>query len=181
MPIRYNEIPSQILFLNLMKAIESFHARFICNNKNDFEKRINENFNHESKRDIFYRLLWSNDQQSKKSILLISRIYDLLIIKNGDLFYDYWHHTDFPQRLKYTRNYYTHYNEKLKERIFSGENLDKANYFLMRLIEYHICNYIGVDIIDKTRQSLNNTNMMFWAHDIRDQFMSNLPKIKKLE
>lgn len=172
MPIRYREIPSEIIFLNLMQAIESFHARCICNEKKDFRTRIDEHFkNHSStNRDFFDTLLWNRDQQRKKDILLISRIYDLLIMKDAGLFDEYWHHTNFPEILRDTRNYYTHYKESLKEKIFIGESLEKVIFFLKHLLEYHICDYIGVDIRDKTLQSLNHANMRNWAENIRKQY-----------
>lgn len=155
---RYRHMPPEMIFLNMVQALETFHSRFFYNDKK--EKYIesvyerfgrNPNFNHIEK------LLLSDSQMDKNCnyIILVSRLNDLLIGQFNGLFSNfYMSENPYAQRIADTRHYYTHYGKSKEAKAFKGEDLLEAIYILRLLLEYYICQVLKVDIEDVTREKL---------------------------
>ena len=90
-------------------------------------------------------------------IILVSRLNDLLIGNYNTLFIDYWRgEDDYAQKIADTRHYYTHYGKSKEKKALKGDELRDAIFVLSRLLEYHICLILGVNIEGKVRESLSS-------------------------
>ena len=146
-----NEIYSpEVIFLNLVQALETFHARFIADTKALYRKHIDEvlaPFQDANVKRTWWDFLFGKKQEARKDILLSCRIADL-VFANGEICYwQYWggNQFQFVDRIVSTRNYFTHYNEKKKDSIFSNEELPFINEHLSCLLKYHILLRLGYD------------------------------------
>lgn len=112
--------------------------------------------------DIFDELkgkLLSDTQMDENCnyIILVSRLNDLLIGDYNTLFIDYWRcEDDYAQKIADTRHYYTHYGKSKEKKALKGDDLKDAIYVLGRLLEYHICLILGIDIEENVKQSLSS-------------------------
>ena len=81
----------------------------------------------------------------------------MLIGNYNPLFIDYWRgEDDYAQKIADTRHYYTHYGKSKEKKALKGDELKDAIFVLSRLLEYHICLVLGIDIEEKVRQSLSS-------------------------
>ena len=99
-----------------------------------------------------------SDQQIKntRSIVLLSRISDLLINTDDGVFHTYYQiKPDFSRKVVDSRNYYTHYDEKKKAKAFSKEELIEATQVLILLLEHRVSLLLGVDNSNQIRSSLS--------------------------
>ncbi len=75
--IKYQDMPSEMVFLNMVQALETFHSRFIYDNKKDkYIKSVTERFG-DSER---YKKLLLNDTQMDKNcnfIILVSHLNEI--------------------------------------------------------------------------------------------------------
>lgn len=146
-------------FLNITQALETYHARFKANTLRDFKQRIKEIMlknRPEScyKGDTDFLL-----KGSEKTLTLQSRLADLLLaefkiwIDTGDI-----SRFEFPRVIAKTRNYYTHYNESIKnkERVLTREELGVYNRVLLYMLEYHLLSELGFTNTDEIREKLND-------------------------
>lgn len=133
------------VFLNLVQALETYHSRFITNNIDSFKARIE---------DIVKEIPDDGKQgwrgfllaYSNRFITLESRLADLLIANwkthfdTGKISY-----IDFPSVIAHSRNYYIHYDERIKEkfRVLSEEELSFYNRSLIQILEYYILQELG--------------------------------------
>lgn len=133
------------IFLNIIQALETYHARFVTNSLDEFKLRI-ENIvadTFDSNAEKYRTYLLAN---SHKFITLESRIADLLLARwkvhfdTGEI-----KHLDFPSVIAHTRHYYTHYDEsiKVKHRVLSEEELQFYNRSLLQILEYYILLELG--------------------------------------
>ena len=149
----YTNIPTKVRFLLLIQALETFHARFINDNKKYYIKRVESillnGINHE--------LLYID--KNKKHITLYERICDLCYA-DGNIPFPQTNYRELIEKLVRTRHYYTHYDEKRREEgIFAINKL--LNEFLKSLLEYHILTIIGFDdkfIKDTMKDIIQNLN-----------------------
>ena len=143
-------------FLNIVQALETYHSRFITNDLVEFKIRIDillHDCPEENKANYRMYLL----ANSKRFITLESRIADLLlaefktIFEIGDIT-----RVDFPNVIAQTRNYYTHYDERIKEkaRVLTPEELSLYNNTLLTILEYYILTELGFDDINLIREKL---------------------------
>ena len=109
----------ELIFLNLVQALETFHARFITNKVKYYFERVDQLIEEFSKKHSEeeceeWRLFLIDKGQSrnKNGIFLRSRLADLtfaegevLFLRLGELALP-----DFIQKIIDTRNYYTHYD-----------------------------------------------------------------------
>ena len=157
---KYTDMPPEMVFLNIVQALETFHARFFYDdNKDQYVMSVNERFgNFQSFPDI-EKLLLSDTQKDKncKYIILVSRLNDLLIGKYDGLFLDYYV-TDagFAQTIADTRHYYTHYGKSKEKKALKGNQLIDAIGILALLLEYNVCLQLGIDNQSKVRDRLSN-------------------------
>lgn len=145
-------------FLNLTQALETYHARFKANTLSEFKHRIDEVIlkNRPTAFQSSDRAYLLNSSQ--KSVSLESRLMDLLLadfeiyFSTGDI-----KRFEFPRVIAKTRNYYTHYNEALKnnERILTKEELDIYNTVLLYILEYYLLKELGFSDMYKIKQKLN--------------------------
>ena len=170
---RYNLYVPEIVFLNLMQALETYHARFIADTKDAYIKHI------ENSLDLFFyngsdakkrqenllnytkwkeKLICSRQKNARKdSVLLISRLSDL-IFADGEICwwtFDNGKREDFAQKLVDTRNYYTHYDEKKKAKAYTEDELPYVNQHLRCLLKYHLLTKLGYDKKKAKEKALN--------------------------
>ncbi|MGR5909640.1 HEPN domain-containing protein [Bacillus pacificus] len=52
---------------------------------------------------------------------------------------------DFPQLIASTRNYYTHYDQKLEEKALKGDDLINAYHVLQNILEFYLLKEFGFE------------------------------------
>ncbi len=144
-------------FMNIIQALETFHSRMITNDLKEFKTRIDEVIlaqRPEQCKEEDRKFLIG---PSKSFITLESRMADLLLA-NFETHFDTGKikFTDFPHVISTTRNYYTHYDEKIKERghVLSNEELVEYNRSLFYLLEYHLLRTLGFNDIKNIQTNL---------------------------
>ncbi len=156
---KYQDMPPEMVFLNIVQALETFHSRFFYNDKKDnYIKSVTERFG-ESER--YKKLLLSDTQMDKNCnfIILVSRLNDLLIGKGDGLFCEYYIENDgYAQTIADTRHYYTHYGKSKEAKALKGSDLLEAIYILRVLLEYHVCLSLGIDRRDAIARELRTHN-----------------------
>lgn len=144
-PLYVERSSSTRMFLNIVQALETFHSRFITNSLIEFKTRIENIVKEQSKENAekYRSYLMAN---SNNFITLESRLADLLLA-NGKIFFDTGdiNYADFPSVIAHTRNFYIHYDERIKEkyRILSEEELPFYNRSLLQILEYYFLLELG--------------------------------------
>ena len=141
--------PPVVIFLNLMQALETYHARFICDKLKKYpdiiERFIDEDlkFYDDQHRESYRSYLKENDSAS--SITLKARLRFLFAIERflyvppaSKCGLD-----SFIQKLVDSRNYYTHYNPKKENRAFKPDELPAVNALVSTLLDYYILKKVG--------------------------------------
>ena len=147
-------MPEEMIFLNLIQAIETYHARFYGDRVKDYNERIARKFPKEQSYDFVRGLLVIDVK--KRNVPLKKRLLELLIGKYDGLFCDYYlDGCKFVESIVDTRNYYTHYDPKKEKKALKGEDLIKAINVLSCLLNYYICKELDVDLEEKTRDYLS--------------------------
>lgn len=133
------------IFLNIVQALETYHSRFVTNDFDEFKRRIEKITNNFSstKSEELRKFFMA---KSKSFITLESRISDLLFA-NGEICFDTGEikHCEFPAIITHTRNYYIHYDERIKEnyRVLTKKELQFYNRSLLQMLEYYILVELG--------------------------------------
>lgn len=152
---KYPYMPTEMIFLNVVQALETLHSRFFSDNdKKKYVQYVEERF---EKGSLHYNLLLSNTQMDKNCsyIILSSRLNDLLIRGQDDLFAEfYMGDNEFAQRIADTRHYYTHYGESKRSKALKGDNLLNAIMILKLLLEYHVCDILKINIDQHIAENL---------------------------
>ncbi len=140
----YPDLPPVIVFLNLMQALETYHARFICDKLKDYPTIIDHfieedlHFYYDQDREKYRAYLKENSSTS--SITLKARIRYLFSIERF-LYVPPANKCDFNlfiQKLIDSRNYYTHYNPKKEKKAFSHDELPAVNALISTILDYYI-------------------------------------------
>ena len=135
-------------FLNVVQALETFHSRFVTNDIAEYRKRVNEITKNDNP-EIESRNKRLLEQKKGRNIILKSRIADLLYAE-GDVYFetDQIDRESFPDIIAKTRNYYIHYDEKIKEEytVLEVDELGRANNTLCFILEYYIFKEIGFEV-----------------------------------
>lgn len=151
----YPGISSEMLFLNLAQALETYHARFVSNDLKKYIKlvdvflRESYNLTDYDKFDehiLSYRhILIAQDEKRTRSITLKSRL-GYLFLARFEIIFEYLDYKmdEFIQKVVDTRNYYTHYSIDKKEKIFSRHQLPYVNGILLGVLQYYILKEIGI-------------------------------------
>ena len=145
--IKYPEMPYEMVFLNIVQALETFHSRFFYDNKKkEYIKSVNERFGSSQNFETYKKLLLCQTQMDENCnyIILVSRLNDLFIRGNNGLFREYYLEENYAQKIADTRHYYTHYGEQKESKALKGNALLDAIYILRLLLEYHICLILGI-------------------------------------
>lgn len=171
------------IFMNLVEALETYHSRMVTNDKKSFISRVDALVHNlpEEWRDKDREFLLKN-QKRHQNILLRNRIADLLYAEDqyyfdtGDI-----EHNDFPQVIADTRNFYIHYDERIKSRgrVLTEEELQVYNRCLFQILEFYILKELGFTDFNYIRNKLN----MRWGNvsqDLLIQKQSDEMKSKKV-
>ena len=156
---KYTDMPPEMVFLNIVQALETFHARFFYDdNKDKYVESVIERFGSWTNFTDIEKLLLCDTQKDEncKHIILVSRLNDLLIGKYDGMFWDYYATDDqFAQTVADTRHYYTHYGKSKEKKALKGDKLIDAIGILSLLLEYNVCLQLGIDNQAKVREHLN--------------------------
>lgn len=157
---KYNDMPLEMIFLNIVQALETFHARFFYNDdKNTYIASVKERFSEYANYQNIEKLLLSDTQKDDNTryIILVSRLNDLLIGKYDGLFWSYYgSDANFAQTVADTRHYFTHYRASKEKKALKGDNLIEAIRVLALLLEYNICLKLGIDNESRVRERLSS-------------------------
>lgn len=152
-------LTSELVFLNLVQALETFHARFITDDVNEYvtrAKTLVANYLHHEE---WLDFLCDKGQRSSRSIYLKSRLADLMFANGQHLeMVDDTHQG--IQKIVDTRNYYTHYDPNKLERSFTKSELPVVNYKLRLLLEFHIQKLIGFNEDSLKKKYLENVRRL---------------------
>lgn len=155
---KYSGMPVEMVFLNMVQALETYHSRFLYSDKKKkYVESVNQRFGTNPHFDYLSSLLLNETQMDPNCnyIILVSRLNDLLIGEFNGLFSQFYMNGNaFAQRIADTRHYYTHYGKSKEAIAFHGEELYDAIYVLRLLLEYYICKSLNIDIEKKTRDAL---------------------------
>ena len=150
----YPGISSEMLFLNLTQALETYHARFVSNDLKKYIKLV-DGFLRESYKltdseelnghILSYRQLLIAQNEEMRSITLKSRL-GYLFLARFEIIFDYLDYkmNEFIQKVVDTRNYYTHYSIDKKEKIFPKHQLPYVNGILLGVLQYYILKEIDI-------------------------------------
>ncbi len=156
---KYTDMPPEMVFLNIVQALETFHARFFYDdNKDKYVESVIERFGSWTNFSDIEKLLLCDTQKDEncKYIILVSRLNDLLIGKYDGMFWDYYATDDqFAQTVADTRHYYTHYGKSKEKKSLKGDKLIDAIGVLSLLLEYNVCLQLGIDNQSKARERLS--------------------------
>lgn len=157
---KYTDMPPEMVFLNIVQALETFHARFFFgDNKDTYVASVIDRFGSWQNYSDIEKLLLCDTQKDEncKYIILVSRLNDLLIGKYDGLFWDYYvTDANFAQTVADTRHYYTHYGKSKEKKALKGDKLIDAIGILSLLLEYNVCLQLGIDNQDKVRTHLSS-------------------------
>lgn len=157
---KYNDMPLEMVFLNIVQALETFHARFFYNNdKKKYIASVKQRFEGKPYYPNIEKLLLSEAQMEENCtyIILLSRLNDLFIGKYDGLFWNYYGaNANYAQTISDTRNYYTHYGASKEKKALKGDELIDAIHVLTLLLEYNICLQLGIDNETKVRERLSS-------------------------
>lgn len=146
-------------FINIIQALETFHARFICTgNMKAFRKRVEEivSLTADNSKDEHRQFLLSNNKTN--FITLSSRIADLILCDYEYIFeLGNFSLIEFPKIIAKTRNYYIHYDSNLKDVALSDDNLYEAYLVLKNVLEYYLLKSIGFKL-DYIHEKMKNRN-----------------------
>lgn len=157
---KYMDMPPEMVFLNIVQALETFHARFFYEDSKDkYVASVIERFGSRQNYPDIEKMLLCDTQKDEncKYIILVSRLNDLLIGKYDGLFWDYYvTDAQFAQTVADTRHYYTHYGKSKEKKALKGDKLIDAIRILALLLEYNVCLQLGIDNQAKVREHLSS-------------------------
>lgn len=155
---KYQDMPVDMVFLNIVQAVETFHSRFFYGDKKKkYVASVQERFQSTQHWELLENLLLSKTQMDKNCnyIILLSRLNDLFVGEYDGLFCEFYlEDPEYAQRIADTRHYYTHYGKEKEEKALKGDELLDAIYILRLLLEYHVCKVLDIDIRETTQQAL---------------------------
>ena len=175
----YKDIPVEMLFLNLTQALETYHARFICDSKSKY-KEIVDAFIHKHFGDIkshtsdshiesYREFLYSKEQEDSKHITLKSRLNYLFLADFRIIIQPFgFGKRDLIKKIVDTRNYYTHYNPNKYDKSFDLEMLPYVNGLLMIVISYYLMKELDIEkerMLDKVNANLGDLEQAYHIYE----------------
>lgn len=144
---KYQDMPIEMIFLNIVQAIETYHSRFKYDKKEKYKEHVFTLESNSEFENLLKPLLWDSSQSDENCsfITLHSRINDLLVFADNNSFSVLYANSDFAQKISNTRNYLTHYDAKKESLALKGEDISKAIYLLELVLEYYVCLEFGID------------------------------------
>lgn len=169
-----NDISAVRAFLNVTQALETYHSRFkYGGNIKGFKERIDKVIlekRPDSLKEGDRKFLLAN---SKKFVTLESRLAELLLAEFNIIFYTgRIPFLDFPHIITKTRNYYTHYDERIKKQAINEKDLSPYVRILVTILEYYMLNELGFKDVElrrkKIRETVANIRTGFEIRDIEE-------------
>lgn len=157
---KYQDMPIEMVFLNVIQAFETFHARFFFGDDDgaQFQKAIGKKYNYTEPPISEYMVhgVYIPDyifdgqfdpERKKSKVKLFQRVRHMLIIPDNQLLWEFCKSDDsVAQLIVDTRNYYTHYNDKKEGRAARGKDLEILTEFVAFVLEYHIHDQLGIEL-----------------------------------
>ena len=136
-------------FLNLVQALETFHARFVTNDVQEAIIKANALQDEHAKNNSYkIDFLIKPEQSGGRKVHLYTRLAYL----SYDCANYPWRFTEylgkekaFLTKIVDSRNYFTHYSETKKDKAFKENELTNVNKRLVNLLQYHILKELGFD------------------------------------
>lgn len=145
--VAYSSVVStpSALFLNLMQALETLHSRFYAARLREYLSRVEllcESCGDSSLRNY----LCDSGQLRARKVYLRSRMNDLFWADGvRPVEPDFCGFSECGDKLTKTRNYYTHYDQRLLSQCLPEDVLPAANVDLMALLTYHLMVILGFE------------------------------------
>ena len=144
---KYKDMPIEMVFLNMIQAVETFHARFFYDDEKNhrFVADVSEKYGHTPIPDFIFE-----GGSGGKKVKLTPRIKHMLIHPQNQLLWGFCHDGGvIANQLVDTRNYYTHYGPKRKAKAVQGKDLEFLIDFLALLLEIHIHDQLNIQLDGK--------------------------------
>lgn len=151
----YPGISSEMLFLNLTQALETYHARFVSNDLKKYIKlvdvflreiyKLTDDDEFDGHILSYRQVLIAQNEEGVRSITLKSRL-GYLFLARFEIIFEYLDYKmdEFIQKVVDTRNYYIHYSIDKKEKIFPKHQMPYVNGILLGVLQYYILKEIGI-------------------------------------
>ena len=169
----YRDISAEMLFLNLAQGLETYHARFVSNDPQEYFKIVDEllmkrykidgaeHYSEQALSDRSYMISEKNEEKAKQ-IHLRSRL-GYLFYMNDEVWTAFlgFSREEFLKKMVDTRNYYTHYSEDKEKKKFSKEQMPYVNGILMAFLHFYILKEMNMDYqknLDSFRKKMININ-----------------------
>ena len=160
-------------FLNTIQAVETFHRRTRKNSvldKNEHKQRIEgilKSVNAEDAQWLKEKLMFSNEPSLHQRLEDLIKSYEMpLLVKIiGDK-------QAFIQRVKWSRNYYTHYDSSNEKKALTDSELFYENEKLKILLKTCLLKEIGFDE-DKINEAMSRDDSMRWISSQRKRDKQN--------
>lgn len=171
----YIGISTEMLFLNLAQALETYHARFVSDDYKEYVGIVDEFLSQTSRlssKDKFvglsvnYRELLIAQSQIN-FITLKSRLGDLFLARLDIIFSFLDYRIDeFIQTTLDSRNYFTHYSVDKKNKVFPEKKLPYVNGILLAVLQYYIMKEIEIDSGKIKKQVLQQVRAVNREYDM---------------
>ncbi|NCC15350.1 MAG: hypothetical protein EOM28_03215 [Clostridia bacterium] len=173
----YPKMPIEMVFLNAVQALETYHARFVCDKLKDYKEKAQLLIDGrpETERELHKMQFLSTTQidENIKYIILKSRLCDLFICNFQFEFCNFYEER-FPYKLidsiVDTRHYFTHYSSAKEQKALSGKNLNYGIRIMRLVLEFYILNEIGFSI-DHIRKVIGRRQTTITMEMKRDKEM----------
>lgn len=149
----YPQMPIEMTFLNSVQALETYHARFVCDKLSIYKKNVKELLNQvpEAERDQHGKNFLSAAQTNKcvDYIILKSRLCDLFVCNFKYSFsniYDEKYPYTLIDAIVDTRHYLTHYSAAKEQKALKGKDLESAVIIMRQVLEFYLLEQIGFDL-----------------------------------
>lgn len=153
----YNDIPKEEILLNLTKALEFYHTRFVVEDLEKYNSLISKMLSNalpENKK-IINEFIYDSTQKQSTYILLKNRLVHLFLLEMPiSYFENFTFVLNFINSVVETRHYYTHYNKSKQYKAMKGTELSISNSILQTVLECFILKEIGFkyNFIDKYKR-----------------------------
>ena len=146
---KYRDMPIEMVFLNMIQALETFHARFFYGDEHGvrFQREVLAKYGETPITEFIFGRI---PECKQKKVNLTPRIRHLLIETDEHLFWKFCEDGGkIVNKIVDARNYYTHYGEGRESRAVKGKDLELLTEFIAFVLEYHVNTQICREL-DKT-------------------------------
>ena len=135
---KYRDMPIEMVFLNMIQALETFHARLFYGDQHGvrFQREVLEKYGETPITEFIFGCI---PESKQKKVNLAPRIRHLLVEADEHLFEKFCEDGGtIVNKIVDTRNYYTHYGEGRESRAVKGKDLELLTEFIAFVLEYHV-------------------------------------------